>query len=141
MLTIVDSRILPPPLGSLQGAFTFVRLPLGYFPPCSCLAFNVTAGSTHPSFSDVFLIIPSFINRLIGLRTPPNRVFTHSLRAVLQFLKGASATQLSEAAKHHTLEDFVEDIAGTYDAQGNEVVIVETPIVEGITEQNGREVV
>ena len=95
----------------------------------------MTAGSTHPSFSDVFLIIPSFINRLIGLRTPPNRVFTHSLRAVLQFLNGASATQLSEAAKRHTLEDFVEDIAGTYAPQGNGVVIVETPIVGGITEQ------
>lgn len=96
----------------------------------------VTAGATHPSFSDVFLIIPSFINRIIGLRTPPNRVFTHSLRAVLQFLNGASAKQLSEAAKHHTLEDFVEDIPGTYVPQGNGDTIVEAWVAEGITEQN-----
>lgn len=75
---------------------------------------NALAGATHPSFSDVFLIIPSFVNKLTGLRIPPTRVFTHSLRAVLHFLNGASAQQLSEASRHHTLDDFVEDIHGTY---------------------------
>lgn len=33
---------------------------------------------------------------------------------MLQFLNGASAEQLSHAASHHTLDDFIEDIHGNY---------------------------
>lgn len=45
----------------------------------------------------------------------PTRVFSHSLRAVIQFLDGAGSKELSETAAHHTLFDFHEDIPGTYD--------------------------
>lgn len=78
------------------------------------ISITLTAGATHPSFSDVFLIIPSFVNRLTGLRIPPKTVFSHSLRAIFQFLGGASAEQLSQASAHDTLSDFVEDLPGTY---------------------------
>jgi hypothetical protein len=99
----------------------------------------LTAGATHPSFSDVFLIIPSFINWITGLRTPPNRVFTYLLRAVLPFLNGASAKQLSEAAKLYTLEDFVEDIPGTHVHEENRDTVVGSGISEGVTEESTEE--
>lgn len=124
------------------GSFHICMLRKSAFISLVLLMFALAAGSTHPSFSDVFLIIPSFVNWITGLRTPPNRVFTHSLRAVLQFLNGASAKQLSEAAKHRTLEDFVEDIPGTYVPKGKGDTVVGSGIAAGVTEEDahGREI-
>lgn len=46
-------------------------------------------GATHPSFSDVFLILPTAINRLTGLAAPPASVIARAVRAAEQFLGGA----------------------------------------------------
>lgn len=59
---------------------------------------------------------------------PPTRVFSHTLRAVLHFLNGASAQELSDASGHHTLDDFVEDIHGTYTPPSNDPGSVRRPV-------------
>jgi platelet-activating factor acetylhydrolase len=45
-------------------------------------------GATHPSFSDVFLILPSAINKLTGLTCPAGSVIEKAVRAATQFLDG-----------------------------------------------------
>ena len=45
-------------------------------------------GATHPSFSDVFLILPAAINRLTGLSAPASSVIARAVRATEQFLGG-----------------------------------------------------
>ncbi|KAF8325632.1 platelet-activating factor acetylhydrolase, isoform II-domain-containing protein [Cantharellus anzutake] len=45
------------------------------------------AGSTHPSFSDVFLIVPGIINRMIGLSTESPRVLSLAVNATAAFLQ------------------------------------------------------
>lgn len=44
------------------------------------------AGSTHPSFSDVFLILPDYLNRLTGLRIDADKVIDMSIHVVERFL-------------------------------------------------------
>ncbi|ORY35650.1 platelet-activating factor acetylhydrolase, isoform II-domain-containing protein [Naematelia encephala] len=44
------------------------------------------AGTTHPSFSDVFLIVPSSIAHTTGLHLPPYQVFVTTLEAIDIFL-------------------------------------------------------
>ncbi|KAJ7660512.1 platelet-activating factor acetylhydrolase [Mycena rosella] len=46
------------------------------------------AGTTHPSFSDVFLILPNWINRLAGLRTPPEYVCDVAVACIREFARG-----------------------------------------------------
>ena len=45
-------------------------------------------GATHPSFSDVFLILPNAINKLTGLACPASSVISKSVRATAEFLSG-----------------------------------------------------
>ncbi|EKM50667.1 uncharacterized protein PHACADRAFT_264049 [Phanerochaete carnosa HHB-10118-sp] len=45
-------------------------------------------GATHPSFSDVFLILPTAINKLTGLACPALSVITKTVRATTEFLSG-----------------------------------------------------
>ncbi|GJE98066.1 hypothetical protein PsYK624_142880 [Phanerochaete sordida] len=45
-------------------------------------------GATHPSFSDVFLILPSAINKLTGLACPASSVIAKAVRATTEFLSG-----------------------------------------------------
>jgi platelet-activating factor acetylhydrolase len=47
-----------------------------------------TAGATHPSFSDVFLILPEYVNKLTGLRVSAARVLELTVNATYDFLKG-----------------------------------------------------
>lgn len=47
-------------------------------------------GATHPSFSDVFLILPTTINKLTGLTCPAGSVIEKAVRATTQFLSGPS---------------------------------------------------
>ena len=49
--------------------------------------FGCLAGSTHPSFSDVFLIVPGIINRLFGLRIKSNLVLTLTVDTTARFLR------------------------------------------------------
>ncbi|KAJ7731777.1 platelet-activating factor acetylhydrolase [Mycena metata] len=49
------------------------------------------AGTTHPSFSDVFLILPSWINRLAGLRTSPEYVRDVAVTCIREFARGDEA--------------------------------------------------
>jgi len=45
-------------------------------------------GATHPSFSDVFLILPPYINKLTGLRVDANRVIEMMIHIVDRYLDG-----------------------------------------------------
>ena len=45
-------------------------------------------GSTHPSFSDVFLILPHAINKLTGLNCAAHAVIDKIVRASEEFLSG-----------------------------------------------------
>ncbi|TCD63663.1 hypothetical protein EIP91_005143 [Steccherinum ochraceum] len=45
-------------------------------------------GSTHPSFSDVFLILPPYINRLTGLRAESHKIVEMMISLVDKFLDG-----------------------------------------------------
>ncbi|THH19534.1 hypothetical protein EUX98_g8754 [Antrodiella citrinella] len=45
-------------------------------------------GSTHPSFSDVFLILPPYINKLTGLRAEAHHVVDTMIKLVDKFLDG-----------------------------------------------------
>ncbi|KAF7967532.1 hypothetical protein HWV62_31495 [Athelia sp. TMB] len=47
-----------------------------------------TAGTTHPSFSDVFVILPSYVNKLTGLKADAAEVVRIAVRAVSDFLAG-----------------------------------------------------
>jgi len=53
----------------------------------SSVIFSI-AGATHPSFSDVFLILPGYINRLTGLTAEANVVMDLCVRAVMNCLNG-----------------------------------------------------
>ncbi|KIM76004.1 hypothetical protein PILCRDRAFT_826858 [Piloderma croceum F 1598] len=53
----------------------------------SSLVFSI-GGATHPSFSDVFLILPSYLNRRTGLRIDSDKVISLCVRAATQFLNG-----------------------------------------------------
>ncbi|KAI0786998.1 platelet-activating factor acetylhydrolase, isoform II-domain-containing protein, partial [Abortiporus biennis] len=58
-------------------------------------------GSTHPSFSDVFLILPDYINRLTGLNINADKVIEMMIQLVDSFLDG----KVEEAGKHHTVRE------------------------------------
>lgn len=63
----------------------------------------MTAGSTHPSFSDVFLILPDYLNRLTGLRIDADKVIDMSVHVVERFLLDRVheiTTRTSRAAWH-----------------------------------------
>lgn len=45
-------------------------------------------GATHPSFSDVFLILPNAINKMTGLKCSASSVINRAVRATEQFLSG-----------------------------------------------------
>ena len=49
---------------------------------------DLAAGATHPSFSDVFLILPQRINELTGLKVSAERVIELALGAMEDFLRG-----------------------------------------------------
>lgn len=65
--------------------YTIRTFPL--FPPPR-LHSRCAAGATHPSFSDVFLILPRRINELTGLKVSAERVIELALGAVEDFLRG-----------------------------------------------------
>jgi platelet-activating factor acetylhydrolase len=48
------------------------------------------AGATHPAFSDVFLILPDYINRLVGLAADPLRIIGLTIETVVKFLENDS---------------------------------------------------
>jgi platelet-activating factor acetylhydrolase len=54
------------------------------------LVFSVP-GATHPSFSDVFLILPEYVNRMTGLRVDAGTVVSLTVAACSDFLRGKSA--------------------------------------------------
>lgn len=54
---------------------------------CELQVYSI-GGATHPSFSDVFLILPAAINRLTGLSAPAPNVIARAVRATEQFLGG-----------------------------------------------------
>jgi hypothetical protein len=56
---------------------------LGLLMPDLCR--SVPAGSTHPSFSDIHLILPRFINRRIGLKTEADYILDVTIHAIELF--------------------------------------------------------
>jgi platelet-activating factor acetylhydrolase len=60
------------------------------------LVFSVP-GATHPSFSDVFLILPEYVNKMTGLRIAAARVIELAVRATADFLAGRGADVVSRA--------------------------------------------
>lgn len=68
------------------------------------------AGSTHPSFSDVHLILPAFINRRTGLKVRAETVFDVAIPAIELFLDG-KYNELRCMAAH--------DISGADDERPN----------------------
>jgi len=63
------------------------------------LAHIYQGGATHPSFSDVFLILPSYLNRRTGLRVESDKVISLCVRAVTQFLNGDGQLAKDRAQK------------------------------------------
>ncbi|KAJ8589801.1 hypothetical protein M405DRAFT_738008 [Rhizopogon salebrosus TDB-379] len=55
----------------------------------SCHTF-LLSGATHPAFSDVFLILPDYINRLVGLAADPLRIIGLTIETVVKFLENDS---------------------------------------------------
>jgi platelet-activating factor acetylhydrolase len=51
------------------------------------LVFSIP-GATHPSFSDVFLILPESVNRMTGLRVAASTVVSLTINACADFLNG-----------------------------------------------------
>ncbi|KAI5992867.1 hypothetical protein EDC04DRAFT_1287482 [Pisolithus marmoratus] len=48
---------------------------------------HVIPGSTHPSFSDVFLILPDYVNKMMGLAIDPLYVINATVDKTKQFLE------------------------------------------------------
>jgi len=56
----------------------------------------ILPGATHPAFSDVFLILPDYINRLTGLRVSPLAVIDHTIDTTWKFLRGCLGSVTSD---------------------------------------------
>lgn len=48
---------------------------------------HVIPGSSHPSFTDVFLILPDYVNRMMGLAIDPVYVINVTVGKTKQFLE------------------------------------------------------
>jgi hypothetical protein len=57
------------------------------------LHYTYLAGATHPSFSDLPVILPGMINRLTGLKIPDRDVLDLSVRVVEAFLTGGGSVE------------------------------------------------
>jgi len=56
-------------------------------------------GSTHPSFSDVFLIVPGFINRRTGLKVDADQMLTTTIEVIMAFLSGKGPLKGQQVVK------------------------------------------
>ncbi|EIW74323.1 hypothetical protein CONPUDRAFT_140472 [Coniophora puteana RWD-64-598 SS2] len=56
----------------------------------------IIPGSTHPAFSDVFLILPDYINRLTGLSVNPLAVIDHTIDTTWKFVRGCLGTVVND---------------------------------------------
>lgn len=65
-----------------------------------CLVYNKTAGATHPSFSDIFLILPEKVNRLTGLKVDAHTVLDLCIGAVWDFVRGMSQATRMRATEY-----------------------------------------
>ncbi|KZV99493.1 alpha/beta-hydrolase [Exidia glandulosa HHB12029] len=59
------------------------------------------SGATHPSFSDVFLIIPASITRMTGMHAPADVVVETAVDATLDFLKDGNAARVRARARKY----------------------------------------
>ncbi|CED82891.1 Phospholipase A2 (platelet-activating factor acetylhydrolase in humans) [Phaffia rhodozyma] len=71
-------------------------------------------GSTHPSFCDVFLILPGMINRRAGLTASPMKVLNETIKACEHFLRGTIGTVISACDPVHgrQTKPFSRDVEG-----------------------------
>ncbi|KAI5478521.1 hypothetical protein MNV49_005050 [Pseudohyphozyma bogoriensis] len=67
--------------------------------PVDCSYIFHIPGGTHPSFSDIHLILPGLINRQMGLAGEPETVLDLTVNTVVNFLKGKSEAAKSMAVK------------------------------------------
>lgn len=57
-------------------------------------------GATHPSFSDVFLILPEYINKLTGLRVQASKVLELAVGATEDFLNGLTQKIIDRSVRY-----------------------------------------
>ncbi|TFK45802.1 alpha/beta-hydrolase [Heliocybe sulcata] len=57
-------------------------------------------GATHPSFSDVFLILPEYINKMTGLRVRADKVLELAVDATTDFLNGRVDRVIKRAVRY-----------------------------------------
>jgi platelet-activating factor acetylhydrolase len=67
--------------------------------PTNPLVFSIP-GATHPSFSDVFLILPEYVNKLTGLGVRAERVLQLIVDATLDFIAGDTEKIVSRATEY-----------------------------------------
>jgi hypothetical protein len=59
---------------------------------------SIAAGSTHPSFSDIHLILPKFINRRIGLKTEADYILNVAIHTTEEFFVTHDLAQIRPLA-------------------------------------------
>ncbi|KAI6094214.1 platelet-activating factor acetylhydrolase [Pisolithus thermaeus] len=59
---------------------------------------HVIPGSSHPSFSDVFLILPDYVNRMMGLAIDPVYVINDTVDKTVRFLENGGGHVTSSQA-------------------------------------------
>ncbi|KIJ63183.1 hypothetical protein HYDPIDRAFT_168739 [Hydnomerulius pinastri MD-312] len=64
----------------------FTKL-LAMAPSAATHELYVIPGSTHPAFSDIFLILPNYVNKLFGLAADPGRVIDLTIDTTRRFLE------------------------------------------------------
>lgn len=81
---------------------------------------DCTAGSTHPSFSDVFLILPKLIDRLTGLHADSEQIMTMTVGAVEDFLEGKANMVQQRTRTLGKMEEQVFMSIGTEELEGQD---------------------
>lgn len=75
-------------------------------------------GATHPSFSDVFLILPAYIARMTGLKADADVVISQTVHATHDFLCGKMDRVLRRAVRADTNASF-KTLSGLSIGQSN----------------------
>ncbi|KAG1741441.1 platelet-activating factor acetylhydrolase [Suillus paluster] len=65
----------------------------------SLILIFLKAGATHPAFSDVFLILPDCINRLVGLAADPLHIIGLTIDTVVKFLESGTEDAWEEVRR------------------------------------------
>ncbi|KAI6007000.1 platelet-activating factor acetylhydrolase [Pisolithus albus] len=81
---------------SADGEFLLLRGMLSGVPQHEV---HIIPGSSHPSFSDIFLILPDYVNRMMGLTIDPVYVISDTVDKTVRFLQNGGDRVTSSQAK------------------------------------------